>query len=64
MFGQMLRFTDRPVEQVAATIGANLIKPVGAIGAKGAFKGADKGTMHLRRQIHTAFFTIGSHFKH
>ena len=64
MLFQMLGITDRPVEQVAAAIGANLVKPVGAIGAECALERTDKGTVHLRGQIHAAFFAIGSHFKH
>ena len=64
MFGQMARVADGAVEQVAAAIGADFVQPVGAIGAKGALKGANEGSMHLRGQIGAAFFAIGAHFQH
>jgi hypothetical protein len=64
MLCQMLGLADRSVEQVAAAIGANLVEPVSAIGAESALERTDKGTVHLRGQIHAAFFAIRSHFKH
>ena len=64
MLFQMACVANGPVEQVAATIGANFVQAVRAIGAKCTFERTNEGAVHLRGQIGAALFAIGSHFQH
>ena len=63
-FLQHRPFAQRPVEQVAAAIGADFVGLVGAARAERTFERADEGAVDVRGKITAAFFAIGSHFKH
>ena len=54
----------RPVQQLTAAIGAAFVKLVGTLGAKRAFKAANKRPGSFGGQIRAAAFAIGAHFKH
>src|SRR5947209_18505779 len=57
-----LHRAGRPPFQFAAAIGAGEVEaPVGAVGAEGAFEGADPGLVRVRRQLAAAGMAVGAH---
>ena len=64
VFRQYRTFAERPVEQVAAAIGAEFVELVGTVRAEGALHRTDEGAMEIGGQVASAFFAIRSHFKH
>ena len=63
--GQRRRRTGRPLDQIAAAIGAAPAQAVGrAIGAEGAFEGADQRVGCAVGQILVAAFAIGPELQH
>src|SRR3990167_2044515 len=52
------------IHQLAAAIGAAVVKLLGAGSAKGAFEAANEGTGRIGGKIHAAALAIGTHFKH
>ena len=63
MLGMMLNRAGRAIHQLAAAIGAAIIKPFGAGGAKSAFETANKRTGGFGWQIGAAALAIGAHFQ-
>ena len=54
----------RPVQQLAAAIGAALVERVSALRAVGAFKAADEGAGEFGRQVAAAALAVRAHLQH
>ena len=63
MLGMMLNRAGRAIHQLAAAIGAAIIKPFGAGRTIGAFKAANKRAGVFGWQIGAAALAIGAHFQ-
>lgn len=61
---QRLADPRRPIDQLAAAIGAKLVERIGAFGAESAFERADERAGLIGGQIDAAAFAIGAHFEH
>src|SRR3546814_11992116 len=59
-----MRWPDRPVQQFAAAIGADIIQRLRTCRAESAFEGADEGTASRSREVSPAPFAVGQHLKH
>src|SRR3546814_9723896 len=55
---------DRPVQQFAAAIGADIIQRLRTCRAESAFEGADEGTASRSREVSPAPFAVWPHLKH
>ena len=62
---QLGRWAHWATYQFATAVGADALQMVvGALGAKGAFKGADACIERRRRQVAVAAFTVGAQLEH
>src|SRR3546814_18736379 len=59
-----MRWPDRPVQQFAAAIGADIIQRLRTCRAESAFEGADEGTASRSREVSPAPFAVWPHLKH
>jgi hypothetical protein len=65
VFQQLARWPDGARHQIAAAVGADTLEfGLHAIGAEGAFIGADAGVLAVGRQVAVAAFAVGSQFEH